>query len=251
MACQVSGTRELRDSKEVLTLKAAFAKELEGKKVIVSCDKMDRLSGITLKLTAFESLMRHSSHVWQGKVVLVQMMRLPYSTYASKELLPAQLRELEQIEAMVQKINTDFPDSVRLIKPDDENPVTRLAYFSIGSLYLNTSVRTGLDWSPFEFVMCSEKQMAPLCVSEFLGCSRVLSGSFSVNPWNVDCVVDAVEKGLQLSQPDRQTRLKRLYQFVANYDIDKWADSILTDIWHARKDDSNTQAHRLQSQALL
>jgi uncharacterized membrane protein len=57
----------------VLTLKAAFAKELEGRKVIVSCDKMDRLSGITLKLTAFESLMRHSSHVWQGKVVLVQM----------------------------------------------------------------------------------------------------------------------------------------------------------------------------------
>jgi hypothetical protein len=35
----------------------------------------------------------------------------------------------------------------------------------------------------------------------------------------------------QLSQTDRQTRLKRLYQFVANYDIDKWADSILTDIW--------------------
>jgi hypothetical protein len=29
---------------------------------------------------------------------------------------------------------------------------------------------------------------------------------------------------------------------VANYDIDKWADSILTDIWHARKDDNGTQA---------
>ena len=31
------------------------------------------------------------------------------------------------------------------------------------------------------------------------------------------------------------------YQFVANYDIDKWADSILTDILHARKDDNGTQ----------
>lgn len=37
---------------------------------------------------------------------------------------------------------------------------------------------------------------------------------------------------------DRQQRLKRLYQFVANYDIDKWAKSILTDIWAARKDDN-------------
>lgn len=233
---------ELRDSDEVVKLRAEYAKELEGKKVIVSCDKMDRLSGITLKLTAFESLMRHSSHVWSGKVVLVQLLRLPYSTYASKELLPAQLRELKLIEDMVKEINEAFPDSVRLVKPYEESPAKRLAYFGIGALYLNTSVRTGLDWSPFEFVMCSEKQMAPLCVSEFLGCSRVLSGSFSVNPWNVDCVVDAVEKGLQLSQVDRQTRLKRLYQFVANYDIDKWADSILTDIWHARKDDNGTQA---------
>ena len=36
-------------------------------------------------------------------------------------------------------------------------------------------------------------------------------------------------------------RLKRLYQFVANYDIDKWAQSILTDIWAARKEDSGKQ----------
>ena len=78
---------------------------------------------------------------------------------------------LEQIEAMVEKINGDFPDSVRLIKPYDETPAKRLAYFGTGSLYLNTSVRTGLDWSPFEFVMCSEKQMAPLCVS---GCTLYL-----------------------------------------------------------------------------
>ena len=238
----VSGTRELRDSARVQALKSEYAAALEGKKVIVSCDKMDRLSGITLKLTAFESLMRHSSHVWSGKVVLVQLLRLPYSTYASSELLPAQLRELEQIKKMAAAINAAFPDSVRLITPAEESPEKRLAYFGIASLYLNTSVRTGLDWSPFEFVMCSEKQMAPLCVSEFLGCSRVLSGSFSVNPWNVDCVVDAVEKGLQLSHADRQTRLKRLYQFVANYDIDKWADSILTDIWLARKDDNGSQA---------
>ena len=138
--CWVSGTHELRVSPRVVALRAEYAKELEGKKVIVSCDKMDRLSGITLKLTAFESLMRHSSHVWSGKVVLVQMLRLPYSTYASKELLPAQLRELKQIEEMVTQINEAFPESVRLIKPHEEEPAKRLAYFGIGSLYLNTSV---------------------------------------------------------------------------------------------------------------
>ena len=74
-------------------------------------------------------------------------------------------------------------------------------------IYIHTHTFTHIN-----ICMYIEKQMAPLCVSEFLGCSRVLSGSFSVNPWNVDCVVDAVEKGLQLSQTDRQTRLKRLYQ---------------------------------------
>ena len=67
---------------------------------------------------------------------------------------------------------------MRLIGPDEEEPRVRFAYFGVADLYLNTSVRTGLDWSPFEFVMCCEKKMAPLCVSEFLGCSRVLSGSF-------------------------------------------------------------------------
>uniref|UniRef100_A0A7S0HVN1 CBM20 domain-containing protein n=1 Tax=Hanusia phi TaxID=3032 RepID=A0A7S0HVN1_9CRYP len=236
----VSGTREMRDSQDVVNMKEQLQKEFEGKTVIVSCDKIDRLSGISLKLTAFESLMRFSSHVWYGKLVLVQLMRRPYSTYAATELLESQRKELEQIQELAGKINDEFPGSVRVIGPYEENPKLRLAYFGLGQLYLNTSVRTGLDWSPFEFVMCSEKQTAPLCVSEFLGCSRVLSGSFSMNPWNVDCVVDAVEKALQLSQADRQQRLKRLYQFVSNYDIDKWAHSILNDISNARKEDSGT-----------
>jgi len=48
---------------------------------------------------------------------------------ASKELLPAQLRELKQIEEMVQWINGEFPDSVRLILPSDETPV--YSYISI------------------------------------------------------------------------------------------------------------------------
>ncbi len=44
-----------------------------------------------------------------------------------------------------------------------EREQVRLAYFAIGDVYLNTSIRTGLDWSPFEFVMSSsESKMAPL-----------------------------------------------------------------------------------------
>ena len=63
----VARTRELCDKPEVQLLKQQFAKEHDGKTVIVSCDKIDRLSGISLKLTAFESLMRSSSHVWYAK----------------------------------------------------------------------------------------------------------------------------------------------------------------------------------------
>jgi len=232
----VARTRELRDTSDVRVLKAQYAKEHEGKTVIVSCDKCDRLSGISLKLTAFESLMRSSSHVWYGKLVLVQLMRKPYSTYAAQTLLKGQQRELDLIHELADSINASYPGSVKIIDPHEESPKVRAAYFSIGDLYLNTSVRTGLDWSPFEYVMCRETQMNPLCVSEFLGCSRVLSGSFSINPWNVDCVVDAVEKALQLSSSERVHRLKRLYQFVANYDIDRWVQSILADVWAARKD---------------
>mmetsp|Transcript_9960 Transcript_9960/g.23354 ORF Transcript_9960/g.23354 Transcript_9960/m.23354 type:complete len:1012 (+) Transcript_9960:123-3158(+) len=238
----VKRTRELRDSQEVVNLKEKLQHELKDKTVIVSCDKIDRLSGISLKLTAFESLMRCSSHTWYGKLMMVQLLRRPYAQYASTELLDSQKKELKIIEDMAENINKSFPGAVRLIGPDEEDPQIRFAYFGIADLYLNTSVRTGLDWSPFEFVMCCEKKMAPLCVSEFLGCSRVLSGSFSMNPWNVDCVVDGIEKALNLSKVDLQVRLKRLYQFVANYDIDKWAQSILTDIWAARKEDGGKQA---------
>ena len=234
----VRRTRDLRDSPEVVSAKEELEKEFKDKTVIVSCDKIDRLSGITLKLTAFETLMRCSSHTWFGKLVLVQLLRRPYSIYASTELLAQQKKELALIHELADNINEAYPGAVRLIGPEEEEPRVRFAYFGVADLYLNTSVRTGLDWSPFEFVMCCEKKMAPLCVSEFLGCSRVLSGSFSMNPWNVDCVVDGIEKALQLSPLDRQARLRRLYQFVANYDIDKWAQSILTDINAARKEDT-------------
>lgn len=60
----VTRTRELRDSQEVVQLKKQIAKKFEGKTVIVSCDKIDRLSGTSLKLTAFESLMKFSTSLW-------------------------------------------------------------------------------------------------------------------------------------------------------------------------------------------
>lgn len=69
-----------------------------------------------------------------------------------------------------------------------------------------------------------------LVVSEFSGCSRVLSGSMRVNPWRVEEVVSALSHALTMTAEEATARAAANLQYVVGNTTWAWAERVLVDL---------------------
>lgn len=68
-------------------------------------------------------------------------------------------------------------------------------------------------------------------MSEFVGGSRLLSGAFRFNPYNIWEMVACLEHAiLNLTPQDKERKFKSMLDFVNRHPIDKWAYKFLKDI---------------------
>lgn len=52
-----------------------------------------------------------------------------------------------------------------------------------------------------------------MIISEFMGCSRSLSGVIRVNPWSLEEISDALNKALSMSNDERRANHSRRYNY--------------------------------------
>lgn len=74
-----------------------------------------------------------------------------------------------------------------------------------------------------------------LILSEFSGSSRLLSGAITVNPWELDQVIDALRDAVFMPAKEREHRRDCDFQFVSSNPPRRWAKCVLSDIVNARK----------------
>jgi trehalose-6-phosphate synthase len=96
----------------------------------------------------------------------------------------------------------------------DHNEVSttsrRVAIYMSAKVGIFTSLYDGLNLKPFEFTVSQrENDPAALIVSEFLGCSRSLSGVERVNPWDVEQVCRSMYKAFTMTRKERKERYVR------------------------------------------
>ena len=86
----------------------------------------------------------------------------------------------------------------------------------------------------FELVT-SRNSPGVVITSEFSGSSRLLSGALTVNPWQLDQVIDALRNAVYMPRNEREHRRNCDFQFVSANPPRRWARCVLTDIVNARK----------------
>jgi len=74
-----------------------------------------------------------------------------------------------------------------------------------------------------------------LILSEFSGSSRLLSGALTVNPWELDQVIDSIRDAVYMTPKEREHRRDCDFQFVSSNPPRRWAKCVLSDILNARK----------------
>ncbi|KAF6137453.1 hypothetical protein GIB67_009929 [Kingdonia uniflora] len=75
-----------------------------------------------------------------------------------------------------------------------------------------------------------------LVVSEFVGCSPLLSGSIRINLWNIETIGEALNEAISMAESEKQLLHKKHYRYVSTHDVAYWSRSFMQDLERSCKD---------------
>ena len=209
--------------KYVLELKQS----LEGRKLVMSVDRLDYSKGLVERFRAFERLLE-SAPRQLGNVTLVQIApptRSDVQTYQ-------QIRQNLEYEAG--RINGRFSGL-------DYTPIRYLnrrydrwmlmSLFRASQVGFVTPLRDGMNLVAKEYV-ASQDPADPgvLVLSQFAGAAPELTGALIVNPHDIVGMSEALERALSMPLAERQERYAENMKNLRKNNLGVWRDTFLADL---------------------
>ncbi|KAL7552438.1 hypothetical protein ACHAWF_015709, partial [Thalassiosira exigua] len=210
---------------------ADLRKKHAGKTIIVGLDVAQYLSGVGLKLRAFEKLLDDAPS-WRNRLVLVQRCLVT----GSRKLDEA--RTVREIRSIVRRIAkkygegaVDYDELFGSALPVDQ----RMALWRASDCLLNTEVRGGLNLWPLEFVYAQKDKDPPgiVIASEYSAVFGILNGALRINPFDMKATLSTIDKALTMRKEEREGRHLR--------DIDFSIDDLRDDETERQKTASEIQ----------
>lgn len=196
--------------------------------IICGCDIGQRLQGVSLKLLAFERLLREYP-VWQNKVVMVQRILLPGTRKDDEAQTVSEVRSLiKRIKETFGNEVVDYEEIIGSSLPTDQ----RLALWKVSDVLMTTPIREGLNHWPMEYIYARKEPEKPgvVIASEFSAVASILNGALRVNPYDIQMTITTIDKALTMDLQEREGRRYRDIDFVSTSPSDKWTKNVLRDL---------------------
>ncbi len=200
--------------KEIQSLKEHY----EGKKLILSIDRLDYSKGIIQRLEAYELFLEENPQ-YHHKIVFY-MIVVP-----SRDTVPEYLRLKNEIDRLVGNINAHY-------RSFDWNPIdyfykgfpieTLSALYNIADVCLISSLRDGMNLVSKEYVASRNDNKGVLVLSEMAGASKELIDSIIVNPTNISEVKESILEALNMPEEEVMERMKAMRLMVFKFNIHHW-----------------------------
>uniref|UniRef100_A0AAV1U1R5 CBM20 domain-containing protein n=1 Tax=Peronospora matthiolae TaxID=2874970 RepID=A0AAV1U1R5_9STRA len=219
--------REMIGNPDVQEAARKLREKHAGKLLIAGVDVCQRLSGIPLKMLAFEQFFSNCP-TWKDKLVFVERANLTQSRPGDQSYSSNEIRKL------VDRI-TKAHGSGCIDYEETSTPFTleeRVALWLASDILMVTSIREGLNLKPLEFVFAKgvEPTNRPgvVILSEFSACCCVLNGAVRVNPWNITGLVNSLDHALTMSDEERLGRRARDLPYITSQPAANWTKQVLS-----------------------
>ena len=215
--------QQFSNRKQVMTLRNS----LQGRKLIMSVDRLDYSKGLVERFQAFERLLQNSPGL-QGQVTLMQIApptRSDLQTYQ---------RIRQTLEGEAGRINGRFAQldwtPIRYLNRKYERNLL-MALFRASQVGYVTPLRDGMNLVAKEYVAAQDPEdPGVLVLSEFAGAADQLPGALVVNPFDLAQMAEALEKALSMPLAERQARHADMMVPLRENNLSVWRDSILRDL---------------------
>ena len=214
-------SQEVQDEANRLKLKH------KGRTIIAGVDIAQGLSGVSLKLLAFERLLADYP-IWRDKVVLIQTCLIPSSRKCDET------DTLTHVRYLVQRIQKTFGSDLIAYEEVVGSGLSRkdrLPLLLASEVFMSTPIREGLNLLPLEFVF-ARKSMTPgvTITSEFSAVCSILNGALRVNPYDIQMATTSIDKALAMSMEEKVSRRERDIGFVSSSCSGQWTRRVLADL---------------------
>jgi len=200
---------------------------LEGRKLIMSVDRLDYSKGLVERFRAFEHLLERSPE-WRGNVTLVQIAPPTRSDVATYQKIRQDL-EYEAGRINGRYSGLDYTPIRYLNQQYDRWKLMSL--FRESQIGFVTPLHDGMNLVAKEYVAAQNPDdPGVLVLSIFAGAAAELTGALLVNPHDAIGMCEALQRALQMPLDARQRRHEINMAALRKNDLGVWRDSFLHDL---------------------
>ena len=219
----------LKKTKQRIT---ALQKRTGDKQIVLSVERLDYVKGPLEKIQAFGELLQEHPEL-HGKIELINICTPPSQGMKIYD------RIQQELDQAVGKINGKYsnlewtPIRYFFRSVPFEEVIT---YYAISDIAWITPLRDGLNLVAKEYIAVQGLKENPdgvLVLSEFAGASVELPYAVLTNPYDAQNMKESLLHAIHMDKNDRVLRMRRLYEIVSHYDIDRWGREFIQELEEA------------------
>jgi trehalose 6-phosphate synthase/phosphatase len=201
----------------------ALRADAEGRTILLSVDRFDYTKGLPRRILAFERLLTRHPHL-KDRIHVIQL------AVPTRENVDGYADYRRTVNELVGRINSTFGTPTRnvihllhrSVDPDELS-----ALYVAADVMLVTPLRDGMNLVAKEYVASRVDDTGVLVLSEFAGASIELHEALQLNPYDLDALVDAMIRGIEMPLEEQQLRMGGLRATVHAGEVSAWAEKFL------------------------
>ena len=223
------------DSEEFRQRRDEFHLAHEGKRLVISVERMDYTKGILHRLEAIDDFLAK----WEQ----IDHIRFIFVSVPSREGIEEYQHLLEEVESRIGQLNGKY--ATLLNSPihfiHGSIPFVDLcALYALADVALVTPLIDGMNLVAKEFIACQRENAGLLILSEFAGAAEELFNALFVNPYDSDAVAATLIDALGTPVEQRRSGIQAMRERVIHFDAQHWARSFIGDLALDSADDTGT-----------
>jgi glucosylglycerol-phosphate synthase len=217
--------KRIVEDTETQKLVASLLQEANGRKIILSVERLDYVKGPIEKMLAYEEFLAQHPEWWE-KVI---MLNIVTPAAPGMEIYKATRDKLDQV---IGRINGRFS---RLGWTPVKYFYRAMPFEELVSFYVAadiawiTPLRDGLNLVCKEYVSAkaASHTLGSLVLSEFAGAAVEMKGATLTNPYDEKSMIQVLLTALNLDDQESAFRMASLIQRVHEYDVNAWGQDFL------------------------
>ncbi len=193
-------------------------------KLVLGIDRLDYTKGLTRKFLAIERLLERSPKYRDNLRLLQVAVPSRENVSAYRELK----REIEEIAGRINGAYATLHSAPIHYVYDSVDQTELVASYRAADVMLVTPLRDGMNLVAKEYVASRVDGDGVLILSEFAGAASELAEALVVNPYDVAAIAGSLERALEMDEPERRRRMRRLREKVEARPVELWANSFIS-----------------------